>query len=78
LIPLPRDQTGDVARLLVRDQVALTARRHDVTVPGVSAALLAFEGRDREALPNGSHVGVHKDALYTNPQLARQVTAPFA
>jgi phenylacetate-CoA ligase len=74
LVPLLRYQTGDVARLLDRDQVVATARRYNVPAPDLPAALLALQGRDREALPDGSHVGFYKDALYANPRLARHLT----
>jgi phenylacetate-CoA ligase len=37
-------------------------------------SLLALRGRVKEALPNGSQVGVYKDALYADPDLARHVT----
>jgi hypothetical protein len=73
-IPLLRYQTGDVARLLDRDHVTATLRRHDVQISDVPAALLAFEGRDKERLPNRSHVGLYKDALYANYQFARSLT----
>lgn len=54
-IPMLRYQTGDVARLLDGDRIAL-------------------RGRAREALPNGAQVGLYKDALYANPELARRLT----
>jgi phenylacetate-CoA ligase len=73
-IPLLRYQTGDVARLLDRDRVAATLRAHEAAVPDLPAALLALRGRTREALPNGAHVGLYKDALYANPELARRFT----
>ena len=54
-VPMLRYQTGDVARLLDGDRIAL-------------------RGRVREALPNGAQVGLYKDALYANPELARRFT----
>jgi phenylacetate-CoA ligase len=39
--------------------------------------LLALEGRDRERLPNGSHVAVYKDALYADHEVAHQLTGAF-
>ena len=47
---------------------------HGVSVDEIPQALLALRGRAKEALPNGSQVGVYKDALYANPELARQFT----
>lgn len=73
-VPLLRYQTGDVARLLDCDRVAGTLRDHGVKVEQMPRALLALRGRVREGLPNGAQVGVYKDALYADPQLARHVT----
>jgi phenylacetate-CoA ligase len=77
-IPLLRYQTGDIARLLDADDVAEASRRHGVTIPGdIPPRLLALEGRVRERLPNGSHVGVYKDALYADHAIARQLSGAF-
>jgi phenylacetate-CoA ligase len=73
-VPLLRYQTGDVARLLDGAHVAAAARRHGVEVQDVPGALLAFQGRNKEALPNGSQVGFYKDAIYANHTLARRLT----
>jgi phenylacetate-CoA ligase len=54
-IPMLRYQTGDVAKLLAGNRIAL-------------------RGRERESMPNGAHVGVYKDALYANHDLARRFT----
>lgn len=54
-VPMLRYQTGDVARLLDGDRIALC-------------------GRLRDALPNGAQVGLYKDALYANPELAHRFT----
>lgn len=73
-IPLLRYQTGDVARLLDRDHVAAAAGRHGVPAGELPVALLALQGRGGEALPNQSHVGIYKDALYANHEIARHFT----
>ena len=73
-VPLLRYQTGDVACMLDCDRVAATLREHNVGMGELPPALLALRGRVREALPNGSHVGVYKDALYANADLARHCT----
>jgi phenylacetate-CoA ligase len=74
-LPLLRYQAGDVIRLLDRTQVMAAARRHGVTLDvELPAALLALRGREKEALPNGSHVGFYKDALYADPETARLLT----
>jgi phenylacetate-CoA ligase len=70
-MPLLRYQTGDVARLLDPERVASTLRDHGVGASEIPGACLALRGRAKEALPNGSQVGVYKDALYANPELAR-------
>ena len=49
-------------------------RTHGAGVDGLPASLLALRGRVREALPNGSQVGLYKDALYANSELAPRVT----
>jgi phenylacetate-CoA ligase len=77
-VPLLRYQTGDVARLLDPDFVTETLRRQGLTIPReLPAQLLALEGRARETLPNGSHVGVYKDALYADHAIAGQLTGAF-
>ena len=76
MVPLLRYQTGDIVRLLDRDEVCSLARRHGVSIDpdDLPPALLALRGRDKDALPNGSHVGVYKDALYADHRSARRVT----
>jgi phenylacetate-CoA ligase len=73
-VPLLRYQTGDVARLLDPDDFAGILHVHGETAGEIPEALLALRGRTREALPNGSQVGVYKDALYANPELADHFT----
>ena len=77
-VPLLRYQTGDVVRLLDPWHVADMASRYDVTLAAdLPRTLLALRGREREALPNGSHVAVYKDALYADHRVARHVTGAF-
>jgi len=73
-VPMIRYQTGDVARLLDREQADEIIGRHGLQVDEIPEALLLFQGRDREALPNGSRVGSYKDALYADQDLARHFT----
>jgi phenylacetate-CoA ligase len=73
-LPLLRYQTGDVARLLDRGRVAAAFGHHDTPMPDLPPAFLALRGRAREALPNGSDVGVYKDALYADHGRARCFT----
>jgi phenylacetate-CoA ligase len=77
-VPLLRYQTGDIVRLLDQSTVAELAVRHQVALPaGLPATLIALRGRDREALPNGAHVGFYKDALYADYRVARHLTGAF-
>jgi phenylacetate-CoA ligase len=77
-IPLLRYQTGDIARLLDRDSVAETLHTHGIAVPeNLPSALIALEGRTKEILPDGSHVGAYKDALYADPAVAKELTGAF-
>jgi phenylacetate-CoA ligase len=74
-VQLLRYQTGDIARLLDASAVKAAARRHGLDLPGeLPPTLLALKGRDREALPNGSHVGFYKDVLYADHDVARHLT----
>ncbi len=74
-IPLLRYQTGDLVRLLDSKEVIDTLRRRGFAVPpDLPSPLLALEGRDRDALPNESHLGVYKDALYADHLVATRVT----
>ena len=73
---LLRHQTGDIA--LTDRACGRVARRHGVTVAAdLPSALLALRGREREALPNGSHVAFYKDALYADHRIARHLTGAF-
>ena len=77
-VPLLRYQTGDIVRLLDRAHVTGMARRHGVPLDAdLPPALLALRGRANEALPNGSHVGFYKDALYVDHRIARLLTGAF-
>jgi phenylacetate-CoA ligase len=73
-VPLLRYQTGDVARLLDPTQVEAALRGHGLSGLDVPQSMLALRGRVREALPNGAQVGLYKDALYANRELARHFT----
>jgi phenylacetate-CoA ligase len=77
-IPLLRYQPGDVARLLDIDTIRATLRRHSPAIPAdMPSNVIALQGRIKEALPNGSHVAVYKDALYADHSVARQLTGAF-
>jgi phenylacetate-CoA ligase len=75
---LLRYQTGDVIRLLDVDWVIDMARCHGLRLaPDLPSTLLALRGRERETLPNRTHVAFYKDALYANHQTARHLTGAF-
>jgi phenylacetate-CoA ligase len=77
-VPLLRYQTGDIVRLLDRAQVRTVARRHGIALAAdLPATLIALRGREKEALPDGSHVGFYKDALYADHEIARCLTGAF-
>lgn len=77
-LPLLRYQTGDVIRLLRAGEVDAAASRHGASLPGgLPPSLLALQGRQGEALPNGSHAGFYKDALYAAPPIADALTGAF-
>ncbi|MFZ4701965.1 MAG: hypothetical protein ACOYMG_18120 [Candidatus Methylumidiphilus sp.] len=77
-IPLMRYQTGDAIRLPDPVKVGETASRHGIPIPcELPQTLLALKGRRGEGLPNGSHVGVYKDALYADANAAGHFTGAF-
>jgi len=77
-VPLLRYQTGDIVRLLDPTQVREAARHHRVPLAAdLPPMLLALRGREKEALPNGSHVGFYKDVLYADHRIARLLTGAF-
>jgi phenylacetate-CoA ligase len=77
-LPLLRYQTGDTVRLLDREQAAAVVCQHGIVLDGdLPAVLMALKGREKDTLPNGSHVSVYKDALYADHQIARRLTGAF-
>lgn len=77
-IPLLRYQTGDVGRLLDRELVGDLVREAGIgEIGGLPDCLVAVQGRSKEVLPNGWHVGVYKDALYSDHDAAAHVTGAF-
>jgi len=74
-ISLLRYQTGDIVKMLDPEAVLGVLRHHGIdSIAELPRELLALQGREKERLPNGSHVAVYKDALYADPAIARQVT----
>jgi phenylacetate-CoA ligase len=77
-VPLLRYQTGDRVRLLNREEVTGTLRSagHPVQAE-LPATLIALQGRAGDMLPNRSHIGVYKDALYADHAVAANITGAF-
>lgn len=70
-IPLMRYATGDRMQLLDGSRIAA------VLPPGMAlptAPVVALHGRDKDRLPGGGHVDLFKEALYRDPELARQLS----
>jgi phenylacetate-CoA ligase len=72
-LPLMRYRTGDRAQLL--PQLAL----QEITgaVPGLklpSTPIIALHGRAKDRLPGGGHVDLFKEAIYSFPDLARDLS----
>jgi phenylacetate-coenzyme A ligase PaaK-like adenylate-forming protein len=77
-VPLLRYQTGDIVRFLDHAEVTAVARRQGVPLAAdLPRTLLALKGRENDALPNGSHAALYKDALYADHAIARQLTGAF-
>ena len=74
-IPLLRYETGDVVRVVDGEAVRALLQRHGARLPGaLPERLVLLRGRAREALPNGSHVTVYKDAIYADARVAEVLT----
>jgi phenylacetate-CoA ligase len=74
-IPLLRYQTGDVARVLDAGDVRAVLRRHGASLVGdLPDDVVLVRGRAREALPDGSHVAIYKDAIYADAAIADELT----
>src|SRR3954465_7095062 len=77
-IPLLRYQNRAMVRPLDPEAAGKALRGWGLSVPDdLPDSLLALEGRDRERLPNGSHVAIYKDALYTDHEVAHELTGAF-
>jgi phenylacetate-CoA ligase len=75
LVPLLRYQTGDIGRLLDGKAASKILLHHGLSLPGdLPDHLVVLKGRQKEVLPNGTHVGFYKDALYADPGVAANLT----
>lgn len=66
-VPLLRYATGDRMQL-----ISPNALPDDITPPNLP--LIALHGRARDQLPGGGHVDLFKEALYSDPAVARQLS----
>lgn len=77
-LPLLRYQTGDVARLFSQHDIAQACERAGLPAPGnLPLPLIALKGRAKDRLPDGTHVGQYKDALYAHKDIAIGLTGAF-
>jgi phenylacetate-CoA ligase len=77
-LPLLRYQTGDVAKLLLPDDIAKACAQAGLPPPGkLSLPLIALKGRSKDQLPDNTHVGQYKDALYADYDSAVKLTSAF-
>jgi phenylacetate-CoA ligase len=71
ILPLLRYQTGDIARLIpLALQTSKNFEQHDFP----QLPMIAVKGRDKDTLPNGLHLALYKEALYSDHQAAEQIT----
>ncbi len=77
-LPLLRYQTGDIARVFLPDEIARIRERCGLPSPGkLTLPIIALKGREKDQLPDGTHVGQYKDALYAHHEIARMLTGAF-
>jgi hypothetical protein len=71
-VPLPRYQSGDLAALFEPGHAADFASR--VSLAGGPQHLIALRGRRDDIMPDGWHVGVYREALFSDDAIASQIT----
>lgn len=77
-LPLLRYQTGDIARILSPQQINYACELAGVPKPAKSPLpIIALQGRAKDRLPDGTHVGDYKDALYVHADIAVKLTGAF-
>lgn len=77
-LPLLRYQTGDVARLLSQEDIQRACNLAGVTFnEELILPVVALKGRAKDQLPDGTHVGQYKDALYIFKDIAIELTGAF-
>lgn len=77
-LPLLRYQTGDVARLLSPQEIKRACELTGLAQPGkLALPMIALKGRAKDQLPDGTHTGQYKDALYAQQDIAIRLTGAF-
>jgi phenylacetate-CoA ligase len=77
-LPLLRYQTGDIARLLTPEDIMHACELTRMPLPGkLPLPIIALKGRAKDHLPNGTHVGQYKDALFAQRDIAIKLTGAF-
>jgi phenylacetate-CoA ligase len=77
LIPLLRYKTGDQAMLLDSNQVAQLLQQFQPDLKLPPLPMIALYGRSKDFLTDGWHVDHFKEALYQQPELARECSGAF-
>ena len=78
VIPLIRYTTGDIARVVRRENVRQAFDQVGLAMPTMSALpLIALMGREKSSLGAGGNVIQYQDALYDNQSVADAVTGAF-
>jgi phenylacetate-CoA ligase len=73
-VPLLRYQSGDLAAVFNPDHAATFAARFGLSLAGVPQHLIALRGRRDDIMPGGWHVGVYREALFSDDAIASQIT----
>ena len=73
-VPLLRYQSGDLAAFFDPDHAATCASRFELSLAGVPQHLIALRGRRDDIMPGGWHVGVSREALFSDGAIASQIT----
>lgn len=77
-LPLVRYQTGDSVRLLSHEHIAGACRSAGIALDeNLNLPLISLKGRIKDQLPDGTHVALYKDALYTHHDIAARLTGAF-
>jgi phenylacetate-CoA ligase len=69
-VPLMRYATGDRLQFIDRQRLAALAP----VLPLPSAPVVALHGRAKDRLPGGGHVDLFKEAIYSDPLIARHLS----